>query len=212
MNTVAVLNRKGGVGKTTIATNLGRAYQLRGLEVILVDTDPQGSAEDWVMTGDVETPDVVVANRPTLHEDIPRLSGYDVAVIDGVAKMERMGTSAVKAADLALIPVRASALSMWTAGELVDLIESRQQATGNPLAAFVLSQAVVGTNLAAKAEKALERFSLPVWPGTYHRVAYPKAIGRGVSVFELGDEKAKEEIRSLTDRTLDALDLPQLND
>lgn len=44
---VAVLNRKGGVGKTTIAAHLGRAATLAGQSVLLVDADPQGTLRDW---------------------------------------------------------------------------------------------------------------------------------------------------------------------
>ena len=47
MVVVAFLNQKGGVGKTTLATNLARALHLEGANVLLVDSDPQGSARDW---------------------------------------------------------------------------------------------------------------------------------------------------------------------
>jgi len=47
MIVIAVLNQKGGSGKTTIATHLARALQLDGASVVLIDSDPQGSARDW---------------------------------------------------------------------------------------------------------------------------------------------------------------------
>ena len=47
MKVIAVLNQKGGAGKTTVATNLSRAIQLLGHTVLLADSDPQGSARDW---------------------------------------------------------------------------------------------------------------------------------------------------------------------
>jgi chromosome partitioning protein len=44
---IAILNQKGGAGKTTLATNLARALQKADNEsVLLVDSDPQGSARD----------------------------------------------------------------------------------------------------------------------------------------------------------------------
>ena len=47
MPVIAVLNQKGGAGKTTIAVNLAHALQSNGSKVLLVDSDPQGSARDW---------------------------------------------------------------------------------------------------------------------------------------------------------------------
>lgn len=207
MNTVAVLNRKGGVGKTTIATNLARAYQLEGLETVLIDTDEQGTARDWTHTGE-EMPVTLGVDRPNIHEQLPKLHGYDAAVIDGVAKMEEMSASAVKAADLVLIPIQPSAADFWTAGELVDLINTRRKVAEGPEAAFVISRAITGTNLAGSAEKALSKLQFPVLDAqTHQRVAYPEALGKGVSVIDLDDSsKAAEEIRALAEETLTILE------
>ncbi|MCS3827549.1 chromosome partitioning protein [Salinibacter ruber] len=209
MKIVAVLNRKGGVGKTTISTNLARAYQLEGLETVLIDTDEQGTARDWTNTSDeVEMPVTLGVDRPNIHEQLPRLHGYDAAVIDGVAKMQEMSASAVKAADLVLIPIQPSAADFWTAGELVDLINTRRKVAGGPEAAFVISRAITGTNLAGSAEEALSKLQFPVLDAqTHQRVAYPEALGKGLSVIDLdGSSKAAAEIRALAEETLTILE------
>lgn len=208
MKTIALIHRKGGVGKTTIATNLARAFQLAGLEVVLVDTDPQGTARDWAAAQDeVAVPMTVGVDRPTLEREIPRLKA-DVVVIDGAAKVARLTISAIKAADLVLIPVQPSAFDAWPAEDIVELVRERQELAGKPEAAFVISRQVQGTTLARTAQKAYEKLGLPVLPGTSQRVVYAEAGGRGLSVLDVEpDGKAADEIRALTHAIANLLDL-----
>lgn len=203
MRSIGILSQKGGSGKTVIATNLARSLQLRDHEVILVDTDRQGSARDWAATSDkIEPPHTVGVDRPRVHQELPKVRGYDYAVVDGAGKVERMSTSVIKASDLILIPVQPAGVDLWALGELVDLIEARQEATGSPQAAFVISRAVVGSNLSEGAEEALSGLEFPLIGRTHQRVAYAKAITRGASVLDLSDKKAKAEINSLTNEVL----------
>lgn len=70
MPTIAVLNQKGGSGKTTIATHLARAYQLQHHSVILVDSDKQGSARDWRAVDESNPTPVIGLDRTSLDKDL----------------------------------------------------------------------------------------------------------------------------------------------
>jgi len=83
MQVIAVLNQKGGSGKTTIATHLARALQLDGASVLLVDSDPQGSARDWAAVQEDNPVTVVGIDRPTIDRDLKAIGHKDFVVIDG---------------------------------------------------------------------------------------------------------------------------------
>jgi chromosome partitioning protein len=204
MRVVAVLNQKGGSGKTTIATNLASGLQRRGHRVALVDADPQKTASEWAARGE-DTPPTYEATKD-LETNVPALDGsFDVVVIDGAPRMTELATSAVKVADLILIPVQPSGADIWAAEDILDIIEARQKVTGGPDAAFVVSRAVAGTNLADSVQGALENYGVRVLDSrTGHRVAYPEALGAGLSVIDTGG-KAEQEIKSLTTEVLDLL-------
>lgn len=211
MKVVAVLNEKGGCGKTTIATNLARGLQLEGLNVLIVDSDVQKSALDWgAAQEEVDTPAVVGMDRPVLHKDVPKIAeGNDVVVIDGAARAEKMQTSAIKAADLVLIPVQPSAYDIWSSETLVELVQARREVAGKPDAAFVVSRQIVGTNLAGEAQEALESFDLPVLEGrTAQRVIYAEAASQGLSVLDVDpSSKAAGEVQQIVENTLAILDM-----
>jgi len=213
MHIIAVLNQKGGSGKTTIATNLARGLQLRDWRVCMVDADPQGTASEWAARHD-ETPPVYAANEPALHKNIPALGdAFDACIIDGAPRMEAMATSAIKAAHLVLIPVQPSAADIWAAEDIIDLIAARRSVTatesdpqGRPRAAFVVSRQVVGSNLAGTVEGALSAQDIPVLSArTSQRVAYAEALGVGRSVLDIGASKAAAEVQALTDEVLQHL-------
>jgi chromosome partitioning protein len=89
MYVIAVLNQKGGSGKTTIATHLARALQLGGADVLLVDSDPQGSTRDWAAVREDQPLAVVGIDRPTIERDIKHIALKDFVVIGVVSPKPR---------------------------------------------------------------------------------------------------------------------------
>lgn len=211
MKTVGIAHGKGGVGKSTLAVNLARALQLRGPSVAVVDADAQGTAQSWraSRTDNEALPTIAPVDKakgvePTLR----RLSdSHDVAIIDGGAHLDKIHATIIKASDLVLIPIQPSPVDVWATEDLVRLIKRRQEATGGPQAAFVVSRRKAGTRLGDGVQSVLDRFGLDVWDGTCDRVAYAETMGRGQSVVESTNDKAANEVEQITNNTINALDL-----
>jgi chromosome partitioning protein len=205
---IAVLNQKGGSGKTTIATNLAHALQRDGYTVLLVDSDPQGSTRDWNEANGGNIIPVVGLDRETLAKDLLAIShGYDWIVIDGAPQIAKLSAAAVKAADLVLIPVQPSPYDIWACADLVDIIAARREvADGKPLAAFVISRAIKKTKLSGEISSTLKDYELPVLKhGTSQRVAYPTTATEGLTVFSDPNGNAAKEINAIKFEVLEFL-------
>lgn len=200
MKVIAVLNQKGGAGKTTIATHLARALQLDGSDVLLVDSDPQGSARDWAAVREDQPVTVVGIDRPTIDRDVKAIGPRDFVVIDGAPQAADLAVSAIKAADFVLIPVQPSPYDIWATADLVDLVKQRIEMTDGKLqAAFVVSRAIKGTKMGAEVAAALSGYGLPVLNARItQRVIYPGTAAAGTTVQDNEpNSDAAHEIRAL---------------
>lgn len=200
MPIIAVLNQKGGAGKTTIATHLARAYQLEGKSVLLIDSDPQGSARDWAAMREDQPVSTVGIDRPTIERDIKSLAAVDWVIIDGAPQAQDLAVSAMKAADFVLIPVQPSPYDIWATAALVDLVKQRIEITDGALkAAFVVSRAIKGTKIGEEVAGALEGYALPVLETRINqRVIFPNTAATGMTVFDENPTgEAAREIKRL---------------
>ena len=192
MKVIAVLNQKGGSGKTTIATHLARGLQLQGHSVLLVDSDQQGSARDWRAVDEDNPVPVIGLDRPTLDKDLKNVSDKEFVVIDGSPQATNLALSAIKAADFVLIPVQPSPYDVWATNDLVDLVQQRIEMTDGKLkAAFVVSRAIQNTNIGKEVAAVLQDYNLPVLDARIvQRVSYPNSASVGKTVFETESAKS----------------------
>jgi chromosome partitioning protein len=205
MQVIAVLNQKGGAGKTTIATHLARALQLRGSDILLVDSDPQGSARDWAAVREDQTVPVVGIDRPTIERDLKQITEKEYVVIDGAPQAHDLAVSAIKAADLVLIPVQPSPYDIWATSDLVELVKQRIEITDGKLqAAFVVSRAIKGTKIGSEVNEALTGYDLPILETRItQRVIYPVSAASGSTVLdEEPNSEAAAEIKALVEEIL----------
>src|ERR1700722_17019615 len=120
---IAILNQKGGVGKTTLAVHLATAFARKNRRVLLVDADPQGSALDWAAArhGQPLFP-VVGLPKNSIHKELPALAAnFDLVIIDGPPRVYEVGKSSVGSSYWVLVPVQPSPYDVWAAKEIIDL-------------------------------------------------------------------------------------------
>ena len=205
---IAVLNQKGGVGKTTLTTHLGVALQAAGHKVLLVDSDPQGSLRDWNEANMGEVLPVIGLDRESLYQDLTAVkNGYDMVLIDGAPQSAKLAGAAVRSANMVLIPVTPSPYDVWACADLVEIVKTRQEMTdGLPQAYFVISRARKGTKLGAEVSEALQGYEIPCLASrTIHREVYARTAADGLTVYH--QEKAIEAQEEITNLMTELLGL-----
>lgn len=200
MQTVAVVARKGGSGKTTLAVHLALAGHLRAIRTLLADADPQRSASEALRGRLLPGPKVVETNGPKLFalQDMARRVGHELLIIDTPCGPEQDVASAIAVADLTLIVVRPTFLDI--AGAVRSIDTARR--LGRP-AQIVINQAHApraGREPASvtKAIEALRFTGMPVCPEVIRsRAVMQTALTAGRSVEEFGRSRAEQDMAAL---------------
>ena len=186
---IAVINQKGGTGKTTLALNLAAGLARRAPTAV-IDADPQRSISQWIAMGGGEhalpvatpigdSPAATIAALKKSHRYVvvdcpPTVQG---AVIDAV----------MAAADRVLIPVLPSPLDLWASVEMAALVREAQQKNRALQAWLVLNQVETRNALSRVMQQAVAEFDLPLLQASLQRrAAYRSAAVEGVSVYGLG--------------------------
>lgn len=196
---------KGGTGKSTLVTNLAAVLAGKGVDVLLVDADPQGSSQNWAA---VRTQ---CANLPRVHcvektgevgdaaRDLSRR--YGQVIIDAGGRDSQELRSAMLAADVMVIPVKASQFDLWTISTMDLLVQRARTFNRNLGALALLSMAPTNPSIneAEGAKELLVEYKHLHLASTKicERKAYRDALTSGRGVVEMPNLKAVSELQSL---------------
>lgn len=201
---IAVIQEKGGTGKSTIATNLaGMAAGL--LRVALVDADmPQGTSASWAAIRLQNKPDTLTAKTAGSYQELVELvqeleTTNDLIVIDAPPRLVETTKAALILSNLSIIPLGASAAEIWATADLLNTIEAAKAVKPELEARILWNRFRASTKSAKELSEAVRQELKLRQLGTRlgYRVAYSEALARGLTTLEWTDKQAQQEIRTL---------------
>jgi chromosome partitioning protein len=197
MKTLAILSRKGGAGKTTVALHLAVAAQASGRRTAIADMDPQRSAADWWRTRQAETPELLEADAHGLAAVAKAAKGAGVGllIVDTRPAIAEDAIEAASVADLALVVVRPSILDLRAVVATVEALHRTRTAGLIVINCAPSPRGAVEAPIVTEAAEALAGYGLPIAPTVLRaRTAYHTALidGRAVNELEPGGKAAKE--------------------
>jgi chromosome partitioning protein len=202
VRTIALLARKGGAGKTTVAIHMGVLAQAAGQKVVFFDLDPQRSLAAWWQSRSASTPPLVETDARRLPDLLRDASaeGYDLAVVDTPPAVT-FDTARVAGGgvDLVLIPLRPSVLDIYAVEGTAAVVKATKARALLVLNACQPSTVAGEAGTTAEARAALAGMGLTVAATSLaQRMDYTRALNGGEAVSEFAPaSKAATEVRRL---------------
>ncbi|MEM8884742.1 MAG: ParA family protein [Planctomycetota bacterium] len=208
VKTIALVNQKGGVGKTTLAMNLAACLIEEGYRTLVLDADPQQSASRWSHVHDGPGGVEVVrldASRPIdlVSDEIQRIAAErraELAVMDCPPQLRAATEVALLLAELTLVPVGPSPLDIWAAEEVIDFAHDARDVRGDgkPHVALVPSR-LSGTVMARDLPVVLEALGEPLAPGITERIVVAESAIVGETLPDYAPKsRSSDEFFALT--------------
>lgn len=214
MKIIAVVQRKGGAGKTTVAVNVAGEILRRGYTVSLIDADPQGSAHTWALPrrlGFPVRPAVLSGLRSVPWIKAVYTSGTDFVVVDTPPELADTFKLCVELADLLLIPCGPSSLDINATIQTVNRLReiTRAARVDGPPALVVPTRIDEATPEGLQLGPELSDLGFSVTEGLVFDLSFVRAFscGQTVATFAPASE-ADRRVRRLVEDVLSSLNMP----
>lgn len=195
MFTIAIVNQKGGSGKSTMAECLAVAAELEGTASAILDLDPQGTVYSWSKRREAANPPVLSVTAASYKDEWQRLkdAGAELVIIDTPARLQDVVLSAADLADLIIVPAKATIKDLE---RVEDSIKLACMNSAKP-AFVVFNQVRPQKGRSEDAEQAIKAQRYPVCPVRIGlRVAFEDSDMTGQTPQETEPSgKAANEIR-----------------
>lgn len=191
-NVIAIAQQKGGAGKTTLAIQLAVAWRKSGKRVAMLDIDPQGSLSAWHalrsrQVGEDDGLTVQALSGWRLGNQLSSSrAGADYVLVDSPPHAETDAKTAIRLADLVVLPIQPTMLDLWATLPTLDL------ATAENTKALLVLNRVPPRGRAADAVRA--EIQSNKWPlarnSLGNRQAFAASVNEGCGVAETAPRTA----------------------
>ena len=180
---ITVAQQKGGAGKSTLACNFAVAFAKIGSKVAIIDTDPQQTITNWnkirEKNNSINKIDINVSssNGWKVNNEISKLHKFDIVIIDSPPHMETETKSAIRAANLVIVPCQPSPNDLWATESTLEIIKKE-----NKNMILILNRCSHNSKLLKQVEshfaKNIVKYSIS------NRVAFATSMMAGLTIIE----------------------------
>ncbi len=203
MHRIALINIKGGSGKTTIATCLAAYYADKGIKTSLTDYDLQSSSIGWLKRRDINKPTIYgidATNRNkamTLSWQLQPPADTEISILDtpaGITISELVRV--IDRSDSLLIPVLPSQIDIQAAARFIEVLLLQGKIRGKNKNIGIIANRIHTNTLSYQAlEKFLARLDIPLIAKFRSIQSYIHASDRGLGLHELATHQASKELK-----------------
>lgn len=197
MKKIVFAHQKGGVGKSTIALNLGYALKKKGYKIALYDVDAQGTTFACAQTVKVYVPE-------TIHTNVEY--NYDYLIIDTPPYLTKEYLHLFIESDIVIIPTRPNPADIIEVQKTADLFVQAKYKNSKIKGYILFNSVDTRTSMLELVQPEVEKIGLPVLKSNiYYRVSYARSILDEEGIFSETDQKAHNEINDLANEIIEII-------